>query len=39
MIVFDVGASGFVAPAFSVGLPAYLSGNSDTPSAIAVAPP
>jgi hypothetical protein len=39
LIVFDVGASGFVSPAFSVALPAYLSGNSGGPSGIAVAPP
>jgi hypothetical protein len=39
LIVFDVGASGFVAPSFSIALPSYLSGNSGTPSGIAVAPP
>jgi hypothetical protein len=38
LVVFDVGTSGYKSPAFSVALPAYLSGDSDTPSGIAVAP-
>jgi hypothetical protein len=39
LIVFDAGASGFVAPAFSITMPTYLGGNSGGPSAIGVAPP
>jgi hypothetical protein len=38
LIVFDAGASGFVAPSLSVTMPAYLGGDSSGPSAIAVAP-
>ena len=39
IVAFDTGASGFIAPSFSVTMPAYLTGNAGSPSGIAVAAP